>query len=431
MNTRQRPAGLWVPVLYFTQGLPYIMVVSVSVIMYKQLGISNADIGQYTSLLYLPWVVKPLWSPFLELLGSQKKWFLGMQSSIALAFLVMGALLPGDLFWISSLACFWMISFASATNDIATDGFYILALSEKQQSFFVGIRSTFYRLAVITGQGLLVVLAGYLEKKMLPGQAWSYTMMVTGGIMLALTAANAVLSPNTEKPKESKEHSSRSASLKNFFAIFAEFFKKPQIGVALAFVLTYRLGESQLVKMTSPFLLDSAEAGGLAYETTEVGFIYGTLGVILLVVGGLLGGMVISRDGLGKWMLPMLISLNLPNAGYALLAFMSWDNYALVSSVVMIEQFGYGFSFAGFLMYLIYLAKGNYSTSHYALATGIMALGMMLPGMLSGYIQQWLGYPIFFCWVLLSGLPAIFLLNRLNFPSDFGKKTKAVTSDAS
>lgn len=421
MKKSQAPAGLWVPILYFTQGLPYIMVISVSVIMYKQLGISNADIGQYTSLLYLPWVIKPLWSPFLEMLGNQRKWFLGMQTLIAAAFFVMGFFLPGNAFWFTSLACFWMISFASATNDIATDGFYILALSEKQQSFFVGIRSTFYRLAVITGNGLLVVLAGYLEKQMAPGNAWSYTMIATGGLMLLLTAANALLSPRLQKAKAEKP---TEGGWKQFFSVFADFFKKPQIAVALAFVLTYRLGESQLVKMTSPFLLDTAEAGGLNYSTTEVGFIYGTLGVILLVVGGLLGGFVISRDGLGKWMLPMILSLNLPNAGYALLAFMGWDNYALVSGVVMIEQFGYGFSFAGFLMYLIYLAKGPYSTSHYALATGIMALGMMLPGMISGYLQEWLGYSLFFLWVLLSGLPALLLLPRLDFPPDFGKKSK-------
>jgi PAT family beta-lactamase induction signal transducer AmpG len=424
MKKRQSPAGLWVPILYFTQGLPYIMVISVSVIMYKQLGISNADIGQYTSLLYLPWVVKPLWSPFLEMLGNQRKWFLGMQTLIAAAFFVMGFFLPGNSFWFTSLACFWMISFASATNDIATDGFYILALSEKQQSFFVGIRSTFYRLAVITGNGLLVVLAGYLEKQMAPGNAWSYTMIATGGLMLLLTAANAFLSPRLQKIKAEK---TTEGGWKQFFSVFADFFKKPQIAVALAFVLTYRLGESQLVKMTSPFLLDTPEAGGLQYSTTEVGFIYGTLGVILLVVGGLLGGFVISRDGLGKWMLPMILSLNLPNAGYALLAYMGWDNYALVSAVVMVEQFGYGFSFAGFLMYLIYLAKGPYSTSHYALATGIMALGMMLPGMISGYLQEWLGYSLFFLWVLLSGLPALLLLPRLDFPSDFGKKSKEET----
>lgn len=424
MKKRQSPAGLWVPILYFTQGLPYIMVISVSVIMYKQLGISNAEIGRYTSLLYLPWVIKPLWSPILELLGNQRKWFLGMQFLMAATFVLMGFLLPGNAFLISSLACFWMISFASATNDIATDGFYILALSEKQQSFFVGIRSTFYRLAVITGQGLLVVLAGYLEEQMAPQKAWSFTMTATGLLLLALTSANALLSPKLKTQKEEQEKApKKEANLKEFFKVFAEFFKKPQIGVALAFVLTYRLGESQLVKMTSPFLLDSNEMGGLGYGAKEVGFIYGTLGVILLVVGGLLGGWVISRDGLGKWMLPMILSLNLPNAGYALLAFMGWDSYTLVSAVVMIEQFGYGFSFAGFLMYLIYLAKGPYSTSHYALATGIMALGMMIPGMISGDLQEWLGYTNFFLWVLVSGVPALLLLPKLDFPADFGKKS--------
>ena len=408
----------WVSSLYYTEGIPYVIVITVSVIMYKKLGVSNADIGLYTSLLYLPWVIKPIWSPIVDLKGTKRKWFLGMQLLVALAFLLTGFTLGTSTFFMISLACFWMAAFASATNDIASDGYYMIALSEKKQSFFLGVRSTFYRLAMITGQGLIVVIAGLLEERFGDNtQAWSYTMIITGVLMIVLTLINFFTTPALEENTED----STGKSL-DFIGVFKSFFEKKQIGMALAFVLLYRLGESQLVKMASPFLLDERSTGGLALSTTEVGTIYGTLGIIALSLGGILGGLVISRDGLGKWMMPMILALNLPNLFYVLLSVFTPDSVVYAAVVVVIEQFGYGFGFAAYLMYLIYIAEGISKTSHYAIATGFMALGMMLPGMISGYIQEYLGYTGFFIWVVVAAIPGILIVRYLKYPADYGKK---------
>ena len=418
MIQKDKGAWAWVPILYFTQGLPYVLVVTVSVIMYKNLGVSNEDIGLYTSLLYLPWVLKPFWSPIVDLFSTKRKWFLAMQLLIAIALFGVGLSIPSNMFFITTLACFWMAAFASATNDIASDGYYMLGLTEKKQSFFVGMRSTFYRLAMVTGEGLIVFGAGFLEEKYGDKtKACSITMTATAFLMLVLTISNFFAAPKYE--------SSDNITLdkpKGFFEVFISFFKKPQIGIALAFILTYRLGESQLVKMASPFLLDTPDKGGLGYSTKELGLLFGTIGVIALTVGGILGGILISRDGLKKWMLPMILSLNVPNIFYAILALTKTTNIVAVTTTVVLEKFGYGFGFAAFLMYLIYIANGNSKTSHYAIATGFMALGMMLPGMISGYIQNWLGYGGFFVWVVIAALPALFLLKYLQYPADFGKK---------
>lgn len=418
MIQKDKWAWAWVPVLYFTQGLPYVVVVTVSVIMYKKLGLSNADIGLYTSWLYLPWVLKPLWSPFVDLKSTKRKWFLSMQFIIAVALFGVGLTIPTNMFFIASLACFWMAAFASATNDIASDGYYMIGLTEKKQSFFVGIRSTFYRLAMVTGEGLVIILAGYLENRYGDNaRAWSYTMLLTAGLMLLLALSNLFVTPKyetseaitTDKPK-------------GFMEVFSSFFKKKDIGLALAFILTYRLGESQLVKMASPFLLDSTSVGGLGFTTKEVGVLFGTVGVIMLSLGGIAGGVLISRDGLKKWMLPMILSLNVPNILYAILAVTKTTHIVAVTTTVVFEKFGYGFGFTAFLMYLIYIAEGKSKTSHYAIATGFMALGMMLPGMVSGFIQEWLGYGGFFIWVVIAALPALLLLKYITYPADYGKK---------
>ena len=419
MIQKDKWAWAWVPVLYFTQGLPYVLVVTVSVIMYKRLGVSNEDIGLYTSLLYLPWVLKPLWSPFVDLKSTKRKWFLGMQLLIAVALFGVGLSIPTDMFFVTTLACFWMAAFASATNDIASDGYYMLGLTEQKQSFFVGMRSTFYRLAMVTGEGLIVILAGYLETHYGDNdKAWSITMTAAAFLMLAMTVGNFFVTPKFESSNTVKVDKP-----KGFLEVFTSFFQKPHIGIALAFILTFRLGESQLVKMAAPFLLDDRALGGLGYSTEEIGTIFGTVGVIMLSIGGILGGILISRDGLKKWMLPMVLSLNVPNILYAVLALTKTTNIIAVTATVVFEKFGYGFGFAAFLMYLIYVAEGKSKTSHYAIATGFMALGMMLPGMISGYMQQWLGYGGFFVWVVIAALPALFLLKHIEYPADFGKKT--------
>jgi MFS transporter, PAT family, beta-lactamase induction signal transducer AmpG len=410
----------WVPPLYLTEGIPYVLIITVSVIMYKNLGIDNSDIGLYTSLLYLPWVVKPLWSPFVDLYSTKRKWFLAMQLVLSLSFLGVGLALPTSQFFVLSLAFFWVASFASATNDIASDGFYLLALKEDQQSFFIGLRSTFYRVAMVTGQGLFVIFAGYLEVKYGDNtKAWSITMIMISAFIFFLTLINLLTTPNVEK----SINYFREESL-TFSKVFISFFNKKQIWIALAFILLYRLGESQLVKMASPFLLDSRLDGGLGLSTGDVGLIYGTFGIIALSLGGIIGGIVISRDGLGKWMMPMILALNVPNFFYYVLAYFQPESAFFAGLVVVVEQLGYGFGFAAFMMYLIYVSEGPSKTSHYAIATGFMAFGMMLPGMVSGFVQEWLGYEGFFIWVVLAAFPGILMVKYIKFPDDYGKKKK-------
>ncbi|MEL1241072.1 MFS transporter [Flavobacterium flavipallidum] len=419
MKTDNQP-WYWIPLLNFASGFPYVIIISVSVLMYKNLGISNEDIGLYTSLLYLPWVIKPLWSPFIDLHGTKRKWFLIMQLLISIAFLIVGFIIPTSQFFILSLAIFWVAAFASASNDVASDGFYLLALTKDQQSFFLGIRSTFYRASMLTGNGLIILLAGYLEKEFGDNQkAWSYTMILVGLVMSFLTVYNYFATPKTELAVPKKE-----TEEKNFATVFADFFKKKQIGLILAFILLFRLGESQLLKMLTPFLVDKTDVGGLGLETEDVGIIYGTFGLIALTIGGILGGIAISKQGLGKWMLPMILTMHLPIIGFILLAHFHPASVYYVYAVVILEQFGYGFGFAAFMMYLIYVAEGESKTSHYAIATGFMALGMMLPGMLSGYIQEYLGYGNFFIWVFLATIPGLILSRFIEFPKDFGKKTE-------
>ncbi|UTN06369.1 MFS transporter [Flavobacterium bizetiae] len=412
----------WIPLLNFASGLPYAVIISVSVIMYKNLGITNEDIGVYTSLLYLPWVIKPLWSPFIELHGTKRKWFLSMQLLISIAFLLVGFTIPASGFFIMTLAIFWVAAFASASNDIASDGFYLLVLPEDKQSFFLGIRSTFYRLSLLAGNGLIVLFAGYLEHKYGDNtKAWSYTMIAVGLLMTFITVYNFIFTPKNEinavaNNKEAHQN-------QNFATVFISFFKKKRIGLILAFILVFRLGESQLLKMLSPFLLDGKELGGMGLDTEAVGIIYGTFGVGALTLGGILGGIAISRQGLTKWMLPMFLAMHLPIIGFILLAFFHPTSIYYIYAVVILEQFGYGFGFTAFMMYLIHVAEGESKTSHYAIATGFMALGMMLPGMLSGYIQKYLGYDNFFIWVLIATIPGLILSRFLEFPKDFGKKT--------
>nr|WP_315220400.1 MFS transporter [uncultured Flavobacterium sp.] len=440
MKTDNQP-WFWIPLLNFASGFPYIIITSVSVLMYKKLGINNEDIGAYTSLLYLPWVIKPLWSPFIDLHGTKRKWFLSMQLFISIAFLVVGITIPLNYFFFVTLAIFSVAAFASASNDVATDGFYLLALKKEQQSLFLGIRNTCYRLAMLTGQGLIVLLAGYLEHKYGDNtKAWSYTMIVVSIVMIFLTVYNFFSTPKIE---ENTLATKSADEQKNFISVFASFFKKKQIGLVLAFILVFRLGESQLLKMLTPFLVDPKSAGGMGLDTEDVGVIYGTFGLIALLAGGVLGGIAISKYGLTKCFLPMILTMHLPIMGFVFLAYFQPETMihihfdlkyfifdssfnAYTSLVVILEQFGYGFGFASFMMFLIYVAEGESKTSHYSIATGFMALGMMLPGMLSGYIQQYLGYGNFFIWVFLATIPGIILSRFLIFPKDYGKKSEEV-----
>lgn len=411
----------WIPTLYFAQGLPYVAVMTISVIMYKRLGISNTDIALYTGWLYLPWVIKPFWSPFVDIISTKRRWTLTMQWLIAAAFAGIAFALPTPLWFSLTLAVFWMVGFTSATHDIAADGYYMLALSEHQQSLYVGIRSTFYRVATVVGQGLLVIIAGALETATgdIP-LSWAIVFAILSLLFLGFALYHSWAMPKVE----SKAGKLRSASdvWREFVDVFAEFFRKKQVGVAIIFMLLYRLPEAQLVKLINPFLLDPAEAGGLGLSTAQVGVVYGTVGIIGLTLGGIVGGIVAARRGLGFWLRPMAWSMSLTCLTFVYLSWASEPSLLTINTCVFIEQFGYGFGFTAYMLYLIYFSEGEFSTAHYSICTGFMALGMMLPGMAAGWIQETIGYRYFFIWTMICCIATIGVTYLLKINPEFGKK---------
>jgi PAT family beta-lactamase induction signal transducer AmpG len=598
----------WIPSLYFAEGLPYVVVMTLAVVMYKGMGLSNTDIALYTSLLYLPWVIKPFWSPLVDLIGTRRKWVWLMQLIIGAALAGVALTVPLPDFFRWSLAFFWLLAFSSATHDIAADGYYLLATTEREQSFFVGIRSTFYRIAMIGGQGLLVIFASYVQTHTglpkvelhvtaQPGAAIVQTAgtndfsatNVPGEMFVVSSARQIEISP---KPRSKAEASGLIASAKarnlahgfypaeqkrdetktegwwtknvsqplrtflakhfgatktatdvagnlgvvelqlsqkpareivltlglksgdksiaiaegtrlvfnqmnwneraavvfqldpelraassavfeirsgniplswsltffllaamfllfglwhkfilprperdqpgaagsagrfvtEFFLTFGSYFRKPQIIVLLLFLLLYRFGEAQLVKMVVPFLLDGREVGGLGLTTGQVGLVYGTVGIIALTCGGLLGGIIASRYGLKAWLWPMIFIMHLPDLVFIYLANAQPDNLFIINVCVAVEQFGYGFGFTAYMLYMIYIARGQHPTAHYAICTGFMALGMMLPGMWSGWLQEIIGYPHFFVWVLLATIPSFLVMTKISVEKDFGKR---------
>lgn len=377
----QQSSWRWVPSLYFAEGLPYAIIISVSIVMYKNLGVSNADIALYTSWFYLPWVIKPLWSPFVDLCKTKRWWIIIMQTVMSIGFAAVAFLIPTSFFFQATIAVLWLMAFASATHDIAADGFYMLAQDEQQQSFFVGVRNIFYRVAMIVGQGFMVMMAGVLSR--INGSmavAWSLIFVAISLLFVLLVVYHKLQLPRAESDTEKESGSTRD--------IFVSFFRKPNILPAIAFILLYRLGEAQLTKMSAPFLLDDISKGGLAMNNEQVGAIYGTFGVLALLAGGLVGGIAAAQNGLKRWLWPMIMAMNLPNIVYVALAWIQTSNFFVVSSAVVLEQFGYGFGFTAFTLFIIQFSQGEYKTAHYALCTGLMALGMMLPGMISGFVQE-------------------------------------------
>lgn len=422
-----RSSWSWIPTLYFAEGLPYVLVMTVSVVMYKNLGLSNTEIAYYTSWLYLPWVIKPLWSPFVDLIKTKRWWITTTQFLIGAGMAGIAFSLPAPLFFQASLAFFWLMAFSSATHDIAADGFYMIALPESEQSLFVGIRSVFYKIATIFGQGLLVFLAGILiENGLGVTNAWQIIFFATAALFVLIALWHKFVLP--------KPANDSNKSIQKFGDLFYTFFTKKGIWLALAFILLYRLGESQLAKIASPFLLDDRAVGGLGVSTSMVGVLYGTVGVLALLVGGILGGWLASRNGLKYWLWPMIIFMNVPNVVYVYLALCQPENIYIIGSCIALEQFGYGVGFTAFMLYLIYVSQGPYQTAHYALCTGFMALGMMLPGMAAGWVQENMAslvgpqlaslgnYTLFFIWVCLCTIPGFIIAAFLKIPKEFGRK---------
>jgi len=547
-TVKNRSPWLWVPSLYFAEGIPYVIAMTVSVIMYKTMGVSNAALAFWTSVLYLPWVIKPIWSPFVDVISTKRNWVLITQFILGCCFIGVALVVRLPLWFALTLIVLWIIALASATHDIAADGFYMIGLDAHQQTWFVGIRSTFYRMAMIVGQGLIVMLTGYIMSKtglkpvsitamavppneimqvldennlpaikaseqpnivVIPAEvkvpiynpaepgsdsanvficlsappkkeetvvvnfgrkkgskdiwltsasrleftnenwnkpvkvtlkvdhrlrepvvsqfeatagdipfSWAVSFGILGVFFLLICLYHKVMLPTGLETVRTKSQELKAS----WFMVFSSFFRKKGIVSALLFLLFYRLAESQLVKMASPFLLDSQEAGGLALTTTQVGFVYGTVGIICLTIGGILGGIVAARNGLKRWVLWMALAINIPDLVYVYLSYVQPDNFMIVTICVAIEQFGYGFGFTGYMLFMLYLAEGEYKTSHYAIATAFMALGMMLPGMISGKLQDLMGYRTFFVYIMFCTIPSFLVASLVKIDPDFGKK---------
>ena len=536
----------WVPTLYFAEGIPYIIVMFVATDMYKTLDVSNASLAFWTSILYLPWVLKPLWSPFVDLYSTKRNWILRMQFVLAFVFVCVALSLHLPWWYPASLVFLWMMAIFSATHDIAADGYYMIALNTHQQSFFTGIRSTFYRLAMIAGMGLLVMLTGWIldstglnpvrvtvqamsvdsigkkaqgtetsstpfgdepEILVFPGSpelplyrpggpdstiihiqlssppepgktirvnfghkkgskdiflagkavfkfdefnwnqpqqttlrvkhnlqkpasarfdaqsgdvawSWSVSLSLMGLLFLGLALYHWFFLPRAERSL-----SVEASSKDGYWAVFSGFFRKKGILPALFFLLLYRFAESQLSKMASPFLLDTRENGGLALSLTEKGFAYGTVGLIALVLGGISGGIAASIHGLKKWIWWMAVAINLPNLVYVYLAYVKPTDLLTIHACIAAEQFGYGFGFTGYMLYMLYFTgQGKHKTAHFAIATGFMALGMMIPGMFSGSVQEWLGYQQFFIYIIACTIPSFITLLFIRIDPGFGMK---------
>ncbi len=420
MNKRNPWA--WVPTLYFAEGVPYVAVMTISLILYKRLGMSNTDITLYTSWLYLPWVIKPLWSPFVDMMKSKRWWIVTMQ-------LLVGAALGGVAFtipvswWLQGTLCFfWLMAFASATHDIAADGFYMMGLDEHEQAYFVGIRSTFYRIATIFSSGLLVGLAGALQVITRSIRySWSLVFYLMAGLFIAFWLYHNWILP---RPSEDSEKQTKTVSgiWNEFCQTLITFFQKPQVLAGICFMLFYRMPEGLLAKVSALFLVDAPHNGGLGLSDGEYGLVQGTVGVIGLTIGGILGGFCASRDGLKRWLWPMVLAITLPDIVYVLLAYLLPSSLVTISVCVFIEQFGYGFGFSAYMLYLIYYSQGEHKTSHYALCTAFMALSMMIPGLFAGALQEAVGYRMFFIIVMLACAMTYAVTACLKIDPEFGKK---------
>ncbi|MGP1417831.1 MAG: MFS transporter [Prevotella fusca] len=411
----------WIPSLYFAEGLPYIAVTVLSLQVYMQMGLSDAEVTFYTSWLYLPWVIKPLWSPFLDLVKTKRWWIVVMQMLLGAAFAGV-AFTVNTSFWLQGTICFfWLLAFSSATHDVGADGFYMMGLNQHDQAFFVGIRSTFYRISMVVGKGGLIALAGFLHKKFDVQWTWSLVFYGLMALFMGLALYHRFILP---RPSEDAEKTQVSAGhlLSSFGQTFISFFKKEQALITICFLLLFRLPEALIIPISQLFLQAPKVKGGLALSEIEYGTVNGVVGVVGLLIGGIIGGMMISRDGLKRWVWPMTAAITLPNLAYVYLAYVLPDNVIAISTAVFIENFGYGFGFSAYMLFMIYFSQGEHKTSHYALCTGFMALSMMIPGLFAGALAQVVGYKWFFVIVMIVCIFPFIVAHQLRIDENFGKK---------
>ena len=417
----------WIPTLYFAEGLPNVIVTTLSVVMYMQLGLTDAEVGLYTGWLALPWVIKPLWSPFIDLLKTKHWWVLTMQALIGAALAGIAFSLP-TAFWFQATMCFFfLIAFCSATHDISADGFYMIELDEHNQTKFVGLRNTFYRLAIIFVNGFLVMLAGVLQVMFRNQIRFSWALIFYGlaGIFIGLWLYHSRLMPTPKEDVQTERTVGEvTHELKNMFRTFFTKFGVRETVIVMLFLLFYRFPEALLNTMTKTFILRPNSQGGLGMSPQEYGLANGTVGLIGLLLGGIIGGILVSRDGMKKWLWPMVCAITLPDAVYIYLSYSLNSDIVMVSSCLFVEQFGYGLGFTVLTLYMLFYSQGKFKTSHYSICTGISYLGLMLPSMVSGYLKDILGYRHFFIVVMACCVITFLVTVYLKIDPDFGKKEK-------
>ena len=434
MNNNRQSPWWWVPTLYFAEGVPYFLVNNISVMMFTKMGVPNDQMSFFTTLLYFPWFLKGLWSPLIDVFKTKRWWIITMQMLMTLSMVILAITLPNpsaDVIangsvqisaFTFTLVLFIITAFASATHDIAADGYYMLAHSPSSQAKYIGLRSTFYRISMVFGQGVLVVIAGIIEKRTndIP-LSWKLTIATAAVVFLLITLYHIFILP---KPEADSQRTNLTNPWKEMGKSFSTFFTKKGVGLAIVFMLLYRLPEGFLVKLCQPFLVSPQSAGGLGMSTASVGIIYGTVGVVALLLGGILGGIYSSRVGLKRALWPMALSLTLPSLVYVYLAIALPTNEYIIGTAIAFETFGYGFGFTAYMLYMMYFSEGEYKTSHYAICTAFMALSMMLPGFVAGKLQMMLGYEGFF-WMVAGTFIATFVVTAFvyrNINSEYGKK---------
>ena len=437
MNKTKSSPWFWIPTLYFAEGIPYFSVNNISVLMFAKMGVPNGQMSFFTTLLYFPWFLKGLWSPIVDVVKTKRWWIITMQALLTALMILLTLTLPKPspdliasgntgigIFWFT-LVLFIIAAFASATHDIAADGFYMLAQDTSSQAAFIGIRNTFYRISSVFGQGVLVFIAGRVERSSgnIPW-SWQVTLAVAAVIFFLVTLYHTFMLPRSAEDHPRVTGENGTSTLSELGNSFKTFFTKPGILLAIAFMLLYRLPEGFLIKLCQPFLVDKVANGGLGLSTDSVGIVYGTIGVIALLAGGILGGIFASRVGLKKALWWMAAGMTLPCLTFVYLAAAQPTNLVVIAVAIAIEQFGYGFGFTAYTLYMMYFSDGEFKTSHYAICTAFMALSMMLPGFVAGFIQESIGYLNFFWMVMLCCFAtlAVTILVRRKINSEYGKK---------
>ncbi len=421
----KRSPWAWIPTLYFAEGLPNVVVTALSIVMYMQMGLTDAEVGLYTGWLALPWVIKPLWSPFIDLLKTKRWWVLAMQVLMGSALAGIAFTLPTSFWFQGTMFFLFLMAFASATHDISADGFYMIELDEHRQTKYVGLRNTFYRLAVIFVNGALVSLAGLLEHTFHVAVVYTWTLIfyALAALFIGIWLYHCRMLPHAEGDVESRKSVREVAlELRRMLVSFFQKFSCRETVIVMVFLLLYRFPEALLNTMTKTFLMRPNADGGLGLSPEEYGLAQGTVGLIGLLLGGILGGVLVSRDGMKRWLWPMVCAITLPDAVYIFLAYTLNSNLWVVSSCLFVEQFGYGLGFTVLTLYMLYYSQGTFRTAHYSICTGISYLGLMLPGMVSGYLKDFVGYKMFFNIVMLSCLITFLVTAFLKIDPDFGKK---------